>query len=69
MAKTTIKMNKIFFIIGASGAGKITVVEKIEKMLPEFKTIYFDSIGIPSFEEMNQHYGGPEEFQRVKTVE
>ncbi len=68
-SKTTIEINKIFFIIGASGSGKTTVVKRIEKSLPGFKTIYFDSIGIPSFEEMNQNYGGPEEFQWVKTIE
>lgn len=63
-------MKQLFFIIGASGSGKTTVVKEIEKMmLPDFKTIYFDSIGVPSIDEMNDKYGGPEQWQRVKTVE
>lgn len=64
------KMKKIFFIIGASGSGKTTVVNAIKKMrLPDFSTLYFDSIGVPSVEEMTMHYGGPEEWQKIKTVE
>lgn len=63
-------MKKIFFIIGASGSGKTTIVKEIERMmLPNFKTIYFDTIGVPSVEEMIQNYGGPEEWQKVKTIE
>jgi|GEM_PF-362343 len=67
---TPINMNKVFFIIGASGSGKTTLVKEIEKMmLPDFKTIYFDSIGVPSMSEMNDKYGGQEQWQRVNTVE
>ncbi len=63
-------MTQLFFIIGASGSGKTTVVKEIEKMmLTDFKTIYFDSIGVPNMDEMNDKYGGPEQWQRVKTVE
>ncbi|MBA3239479.1 MAG: hypothetical protein H0T62_14210 [Parachlamydiaceae bacterium] len=63
-------MNKISFVIGASGSGKTTVIEALDKAgLPNFKTVYFDSIGAPSLEEMNAKYNGPEEWQRVKTAE
>lgn len=64
------KMNNIFFIIGASGSGKTTTLKAIERMqLPGFATLYFDSIGVPSLQEMTEDYGGPEEWQKVKTAE
>lgn len=63
-------MNKILFVIGASGSGKTTVIKALDKAsLPNFKTVYFDSIGVPSLEEMNAKYNGPEEWQRIKTIE
>lgn len=64
------KTNNIFFIIGASGSGKTTTVKAIERMqLPDFTILYFDSIGVPSLEEMIKYYGGPEEWQKIKTAE
>ena len=64
------KMNNIFFIVGASGSGKTTTLKTIERMqLPGFTTLYFDSIGVPSLQEMTEHYGGPEEWQKSKTAE
>ena len=63
-------MNTIYFLIGASGSGKTTVTKEIEeKSIEGLKIAYFDSIGIPSLEEMNENYNGPEEFQRIKTIE
>ncbi|HEV8053186.1 MAG TPA: AAA family ATPase [Parachlamydiaceae bacterium] len=63
-------MNKIFFVIGASGSGKTTVIKALDKAcLPDFKTVYFDSIGVPTLEEMNAKYNGPEEWQRIVTAE
>lgn len=44
------KTKNIFFIIGASGSGKTTTVNAIERMqLPDFTILYFDSIGVPFF--------------------
>jgi len=61
-------MNKIFFVIGASGAGKTTAVKKLEETnLTDFNFCYFDSIGVPSDEEMIRLYGSGEEWQRVNT--
>lgn len=63
-------MNKIFFIIGASGAGKTTIVKSLEKkFFLNYTTQYFDTIGVPSFEDMCSLYNGPEEWQRIKTHE
>lgn len=63
-------IKKLTFIIGASGAGKTTAIKALEMIgLPGYRIVYFDSIGVPPFEEMNEKYGGPEEWQRVKTKE
>jgi adenylate kinase family enzyme len=63
-------MNKIYFLIGASGAGKTTALKELEKRNPPgFRFFYFDSIGVPSFEDMDKEYGSGEEWQRVKTIE
>ena len=63
-------LKKIFFLIGASGSGKTTAAKELERRgLANFKILYFDSIGVPSIEEMEAKYGGPEEWQKVKTIE
>ena len=63
-------MNKLFFLIGASGAGKTTALKLLEKKgVPNLKFCYFDSIGVPSSKEMNKKYGSPEKWQRAKTIE
>lgn len=64
------RQKKIFFLIGASGSGKTTATRELERRgLANFKILYFDSIGVPSIEEMEAKYGGPEEWQKVKTIE
>ena len=63
-------MKKLIFVIGASGVGKTTTVKALEKApLPNYQICYFDSIGVPSFTQMNEKYKSPEEWQRVKTIE
>lgn len=37
--------------------------------LPNLTIFYFDSIGVPSLEEMERGYGGAEEWQQVMTAE
>jgi GrpB-like predicted nucleotidyltransferase (UPF0157 family)/adenylate kinase family enzyme len=62
--------HKILFIIGASGSGKTTLLKKIEKKLPDnIQLIHFDSIEVPSFEQMREEYGSLEKWQEVKTYE
>lgn len=61
---------KLFFLIGASGSGKTTVTKELERRgLVGFEILYFDSIGVPSIEEIKTEYGSPEEWQKVKTIE
>lgn len=63
-------MYSVFFIIGASGAGKTTTLKHLEMAMPKGCILmHFDSIGVPSFQEMEEKYGSIEEWQRVKTDE
>ena len=61
----------IYFITGASGVGKTTLVEQLEK---EYRSkpwsfIHFDAIGIPSLKEMEREFGSPSAWQKAKTFE
>ncbi len=61
-------MNKIYFIIGASGAGKTTALKNIQETHPEaFEYCYFDSIGVPSPEEMIERFGSGDNWQKINT--
>ncbi len=61
-------MNKIFFVIGALGAGKTTTLKNLEKTNPEdFHYCYFDSVGVPSNEEMIKKFGSGENWQKETT--
>jgi ribose 1,5-bisphosphokinase PhnN len=63
-------MGKLFFVIGASGAGKTSALKQIENMhLPNLKIFYFDSIGVPSFQEMEKECGSTDEWQRIMTTQ
>ncbi len=59
----------IIFISGASGAGKTTLLKKLAAQLPSASTsiFHFDSIGVPTIDEMIKHYGSPREWQRAMT--
>lgn len=60
---------KIYFVIGASGAGKTTAVKKLEEKMKDVHFCYFDSIGVPSNEDMIKEYGSLENWQKAKTIE
>jgi dephospho-CoA kinase len=59
----------VYFITGASGVGKTTLLNnfqhKYENMPWAF--LHFDSIGVPSPEEMIKEFGSPSRWQQVKT--
>ncbi len=61
-------MNKIYFVTGASGSGKTTTIKNIEKdKMLEVAFCYFDSVGVPTNEEMIKQYGSGENWQKVIT--
>lgn len=62
--------NALYFLIGASGAGKTAVSKRLEGERDfAVQVFYFDTIGVPSIDEMWKQFGSGEEWQRVKTVE
>lgn len=61
-------MNKIYFITGASGSGKTTTIKNIEKeKILDVAFCYFDSVGVPTNEEMIKQYGSGENWQKSIT--
>ncbi|MBM3092450.1 AAA family ATPase [Ensifer sp. T173] len=57
-------------LIGASGSGKTTIAQAIaERFLDNVEVLFFDRIGVPSFEDMVRQYGSSEAWQRAKTIE
>ncbi len=54
----------LLVVTGASGAGKTTLVRGVEASgIPDVSCYYFDSIGVPSHEEMVSRFGGPRQWQ------
>jgi dephospho-CoA kinase len=61
-------MNKIYFVIGASGSGKTTILKDLENENNEnYLYCYFDSVGVPSNEEMIHKFGSGENWQKEIT--
>ncbi|MDF0699264.1 hypothetical protein PYR71_22710 [Rhizobium sp. MC63] len=57
-------------LIGASGSGKTTIARAIAERSPDdTDVLFFDSIGVPSAEDMMREYGSGEAWQLAKTVE
>jgi hypothetical protein len=68
----TRRPRRILVVTGASGAGKTTAVRALEaRALPGVACFYFDSIGVPSPEEMERTFGfgGGERWQAHATAE
>ena len=65
----TLSIPFILFISGASGSGKTTLLKEMAHRFPLHATacFHFDSIGVPSVEEMIKVYGSPSEWQKVMT--
>jgi dephospho-CoA kinase len=59
----------IIFLTGALGVGKTTLLHALENELSSFSIIYlhFDSIGVPSKEDMIKTYGSGSEWQKAMT--
>src|SRR5688572_21353057 len=61
----------IYFIAGASGVGKTTLVSQLKEKYKHkaWAFLHFDQIGVPSLLEMQQEFGSPSGWQRAKTYE
>ncbi len=61
----------IYFITGASGVGKTTLIAQLKKKYANttWSFLHFDSIGVPSFEDMEKEFGSPSGWQEAKTYE
>jgi len=59
----------ILFVTGASGAGKTYLIEKMEQVVSHKNLAYykFDTIGVPTFEEMINDFGSCEKWQENAT--
>ncbi|HEY3248513.1 MAG TPA: hypothetical protein VGK88_09525 [bacterium] len=58
----------ILVVTGASGSGKTAGVRALElRALAGVRCYYFDAVGVPSHEEMERNFGGPERWQALTT--
>ena len=58
----------ILVVTGASGSGKTAAVRAVEaRALPGVRCYYFDTIGVPSQEEIESDFGGGENWQALAT--
>jgi hypothetical protein len=56
--------NALYFITGSSASGKTTLLKRVvESTFPALLAYHFDDLGLPSLEEMNAKFGGPEQWQ------
>jgi shikimate kinase len=61
---------RILVLTGASGVGKTTLLRALaQRDLPELACYHFDTIGVPSAEEMTAKFGSPEGWQVRMTHE
>jgi energy-coupling factor transporter ATP-binding protein EcfA2 len=57
-----------YFITGSSGSGKTTLLKGVNKTVyPNLITYSSDAFGVPSIEEMDAKFGGPEQWQAKNT--
>lgn len=63
-------MKKIYFITGASGVGKTSLVSSLKekyKNKNDWMFLHFDSIDVPTQKEMREKFGSTENWQKEKT--
>ncbi|MFC1616498.1 hypothetical protein ACFL21_05125 [Patescibacteria group bacterium] len=63
------KLKSVHFITGASGVGKTVLLSALKNEFPNenWAFLHFDSIGVPSFEEMEKQFGSPSAWQEAMT--
>jgi len=61
-------MHRLYFVIGASGAGKTTATRALKRRRPHIICRHFDPIGAPPVEEMVEKSVSGEEWQRQMTI-
>jgi RNase adaptor protein for sRNA GlmZ degradation len=60
----------LVILTGASGSGKTTIATEFSKRHSTVaQTCFFDSIGVPTPDEMVSQFGSGEEWQRLKTMD
>lgn len=59
----------LLILTGASGSGKTTIAKRCSELSPALSVQHFDSIAVPSVEQMIETHGSVEEWQRQKTLE
>jgi hypothetical protein len=58
----------VLVVTGASGSGKTAAVRGLNaRALPGVRCYYFDSVGVPTREEMDRDFGGGESWQALTT--
>ena len=63
---------RIIWLTGASGVGKTTLLNNLKEKYSNnnvWEFLKFDSIGVPSNEEMEKEFGSGENWQKAKTFE
>jgi len=61
---------RLIVLTGASGSGKTSIARAVQtRHADRVDAFFFDSIGIPSRQQMVEEFGSAEEWQRVKTSE
>jgi dephospho-CoA kinase len=69
ISRVTDQIMGLVILTGASGAGKTSIAQEIKQTLKGVQCLFFDSIGVPSLEEMIAKYGSGEGWQRAMTLE
>jgi dephospho-CoA kinase len=61
--------SKLVILTGASGSGKTTLAKAVAARYPSVSVLFFDSVGVPSKEEMISRRNSGESWQRATTFE
>jgi GTPase SAR1 family protein len=70
ISPNTIRLKNIFFITGASGVGKTSLVKGLKNKYSkndDWVFLHFDDIGVPVLEEMVKKFGSGENWQEEMT--